>query len=399
MYEHLKERIQELAAKHKVDIIAIRRHLHAHPELSFQEFNTAQFIGKTLKKMGIEVQEGIAKTGLMVLIKGKNPDKRTIALRADIDALPIQEQNDVPYKSQVDGVMHACGHDVHTSSLIGTAKLLDELKEEFEGTVKLIFQPAEEKLPGGALAMIQAGVLKNPAPASILGQHVSPLIPIGQVGLTQGMIMASTDELHITVKGKGSHAASPHRAIDPILIAAHIIVALQQVVSRDTNPIVPALLSICQVKGGEATNIIPAEVHLAGTFRTIDEQWRAQGRQRIKELCQGIAQAMGGSCLVDIAKGYPSTYNHPALTHRTAEVAKEYLGSENVSFIDMSMGGEDFAYYAQQVPGCFYFIGIKNEAKGIDSFVHTPTFDVDERVLEIGPGLMTWLALQELAAN
>lgn len=397
MYDHLKDRIKQLAASNKATIVDTRRHIHAHPELSFQEFNTAQFIGKTLKDLGIEVQEGIAKTGLMALIKGKDPDKRTVALRADIDALPIQEENDVPYKSQIAGVMHACGHDVHTASLIGTAKILDALKDEFEGTVKLIFQPAEEKVPGGAISMIKEGVLNNPAPASILGQHVSPLIPIGQIGLIKGTMMASADELHITVKGKGGHAASPHYAADPVLIAAHIIVALQQIVSRNSDPIVPSLLSICKIQGGEVTNIIPEEVYLAGTFRTIDEQWREQAHQKIAGLAQGIAQAMGGSCIVDIAKGYPSTYSDPALTHRTGEAAKEYLGSENVSYRDMSMGGEDFAYYAQQVPGCFYFIGIRNEDKGIDSFVHTPTFDVDESVLEIGPGLMTWLALKELA--
>ena len=397
MYDHLKDHIKQLAASNKATIVDTRRHIHAHPELSFQEFNTAQFIGKTLKNLGIEVREGIAKTGLVAVIKGKNSDKRTVALRADIDALPIQEKNDVPYKSQVAGVMHACGHDVHTASLIGTAKILDALKDEFEGTIKLIFQPAEEKAPGGALSMIKEGILKNPVPASILGQHVSPLIPAGQIGLTKGTMMASADELYITVKGKGGHAASPHYGVDPILIAAHIIVALQQIVSRNSDPIMPSLLSICKIQSGEATNIIPEEVYLAGTLRTIDEQWREQAHQKITDLAQGIAQAMRGSCVVDIAKGYPSTYSDPELTHRTGEAAKEYLGSENVNYRDMNMGGEDFAYYAQQVPGCFYFIGTRNEDKGIDSFVHTPTFDVDESVLEIGPGLMTWLALKELA--
>ncbi|MEM7055778.1 MAG: M20 family metallopeptidase [Bacteroidota bacterium] len=396
MYDHLKDYIKQLAASNKATIVDIRRHIHAHPELSFQEFSTAKFIGKTLKDLGIEVQEGIAKTGLVALIKGKNPDKRIVALRADIDALPIQEKNDVAYKSQVGGVMHACGHDVHTASMIGTAMILDALKDRFEGTVKLIFQPAEEQVPGGAISMIKEGVLKNPAPASILGQHVGPTIPIGQVGLTKGKMTASADELYITVQGQEGHVASPHRAVDPILIAAHIIVALQQIV-KNSDPIVPSLLSICQVQGGEATNIIPASVYLAGTFRTANEQWREQAHQKITDLVQGIAQAMGGSCIVDIAKGYPSLYNDPALTHRVGEAAKEYVGSENVSYIDMCMGGEDFAYYAQQVPGCFYFIGIRNEDKGIDSFVHTPTFDIDEHALEIGPGLMTWLALQELA--
>lgn len=398
MYKHLKERIKQLAESNKSMIIDLRRYIHTNPELSFEEFETAKFIGKTLKDLHIEVQEGIANTGLIAIIKGNNPDKQTIALRADIDALPIQEQNNVAYKSQVKGVMHACGHDVHTASLIGTAKVLHALREEFEGTIKLIFQPAEEQSPGGAISMIREGVLRNPSPTSIIGQHVSPILPVGQVGFTKGTVMASTDELYITVKGKGGHAASPHLAVDPILIAAHLITALQQIVSRNSNPILPVVLSICQIHSGDATNIIPEEVHLAGTLRTINEQWRVQAHQKINDLIQGVTQAMGGTCIVDIQKGYPSTYNDPALTDRVMEVTKEYIGRENVIDMDLNMGGEDFAYYAQQIPGCFYLIGTKNEAKKIDSFVHTPTFDVDEGVLELGPGLMAWVALNELAA-
>jgi amidohydrolase len=396
MFDHLKERIKQLAASNKEQVVAIRRHIHMHPELSFQEFNTAQFIGQTLKKLGIEVQEGIAKTGLVATIRGKNPDKRTVALRADIDALPIQEQNQVSYKSQASGIMHACGHDVHISSLIGTAQILHALRDEFEGTVRLIFQPAEEKAPGGAIGMIQEGVLRNPVPASILGQHVYPLLPAGKIGFTKGTIMASTDELHITVKGQGGHAASPNLAIDPILIASHLIVALQQLISRSKDPIMPGVLSICQINGGEATNIIPEEVYLAGTLRAISEEWREQAHQKITKLCQGMAQAMGGDCMVDIRKGYPHTYNDPALTDRVSEVTKQYIGSENVVEAPLNMGGEDFAYYAQQIPGCYYLLGVKNEARGIKSFVHTPTFDIDESALELGPGLMAWLALNEL---
>ena len=397
MYDHLKDHIKQLAASNKATIVDTRRHIHAHPELSFQEFNTAQFIGKTLKNLGIEVREGIAKTGLVAVIKGKNPDKRTVALRADIDALPIQEKNDVPYKSQVAGVMHACGHDVHTASLIGTAKILDALKDEFEGTIKLIFQPAEEKPPGGALSMIKEGILKNPVPASILGQHVSPLIPAGQIGLTKGTMMASADELYITVKGKGGHAASPHYGVDPILIAAHIIVALQQIVSRNASPKTPSVLSFGRVIADGATNIIPDEVKIEGTFRAMDEKWRSDAKRKMKKMAESIAEGMGGSCEFNIVHGYPYLENNPALTDLARDAAIDYLGADKVVDLDVWMAGEDFAFYSQEIDASFYRLGVRNEAKGITSFVHTPTFDIDEDALEIGCGLMSWIALQTLA--
>jgi amidohydrolase len=395
--EQLKDRIQQLAQINHTQIVAIRRHLHENPELSFQEYNTAKFIAKNLKGFGLEVREGIANTGLIAIVKGKNSSRKTIALRADIDALPIHEENEVSYKSKVNGLMHACGHDVHTASLISTAIIINNLKEEFEGTVKFIFQPAEEKAPGGAIAMIKEGALQNPAPTSIIGQHVCPIIPAGKVGFTKGTVMASADEIYITVKGKGGHAASPHAAIDPILIASHIIIALQQIVSRNTDPIKPCVLSICQIKAGEATNVIPEVVHLSGTLRTVSEQWRKEAHKKITNLCQSIAEGMGGDCEVNIGQGYPPTYNDPMLTERMFEAACTYMGYEHVHYMDMNMGGEDFAYYAQQIPGCFYMIGVQNMNMGINSFVHTPTFNVDEKVLEIAPGLMAWLALHELA--
>lgn len=367
-----------------------------HPELSFQEFNTAKFIAKTLQELNIEFQAGIADTGLMALVKGKNPTKATVALRADIDALPILEANDVPYKSQNEGVMHACGHDVHTTSLIGVAKLLEGLKEEFEGTVKLIFQPAEEKNPGGALSMIKGGVLAHPKPASIIGQHVDPTLPAGKVGFIKGTMLGSADELYLTVKGQGGHAASPNRAVDPILIAAHIIVALQQIVSRNSKPITPSVLSLCHINGGETTNVIPEVVQIAGTFRTVDEQWRVEAHQRMTDLACGLAQSMGGQCEFVINKGYPCLNNDADLTQRAMEAAKDFLGAAHVLDIELCLGAEDFAYYAQQIPGCFYYLGVQNSARGINSHVHTPTFDVDESALALGPGLMTWLALQEL---
>jgi len=397
MYAHLKDTIKKRAKEQCATLIEIRRHLHRYPELSFQEFNTAKFIAKTLKALNIEIQEGLANTGLMALVRGKNPDKATVALRADIDALPIQEANRIPYKSKNDGVMHACGHDVHTASLIGAATLLNGLKEEFEGTIKFIFQPAEEKNPGGAIAMIREGVLEHPKPMSIMGQHVDPSLPVGQVGFVKGTMLGSADELYITIQGKSGHAASPQRAIDPILIAAHVIVALQQLISRNCHPVVPSVLSLCHIKGGETTNVIPEMVHISGTFRTTDETWRRQAHQKMASLVAKMAQAMGGKGKLVINQGYPCLNNDPALTQRNIEAAKAFLGTNQVvDDIGLRMWAEDFAYYAQKIPGCFYYLGVQNNALGINAHVHTPLFDVDEAALELGSGLMAWLAIQEL---
>jgi amidohydrolase len=394
--QHLKNSIQQLAKANHAQIIDIRRHIHAHPELSFQEYKTAAFIATTLQGYGLPVQSQVANTGLVVQIEGRNPAKRVLALRADIDALPIQEANEVPYKSTVDGVMHACGHDVHAASLIGTAIILDKVKDAFEGTIKLIFQPAEEKSPGGAIGMIQAGVLQNPAPAIILAQHVSNDLPVGKIGFAKGPVMANTNELYITVYGKGGHAACPHTAVDPILIAAHIIVALQQIVSRQTDPITPCVLSICNIAAGAAINAIPEVAYLAGTVRTSNEACRKKVKQQITLLAQSIAAGMGGSCEVTILEGYPATYNDPALTERMMQAAGEYMGVAQVQSVDMCMAGEDFAYFAKEIPGCFYFLGIQNKSLGIDSNIHTPTFNIDEEALAIAPGLMAWLAIHEL---
>jgi len=399
MYDHLKQAIKKMARAQHTTLVGIRRHLHMHPELSFQEFKTAKFIAKTLREMNIELQEGVANTGLVALIKGKNPEKATVALRADMDALPIHEANEVPYKSKNPGVMHACGHDVHTSSLIGVAKLLKSLKEEFEGTVKLIFQPAEEKNPGGAMAMIQAGVLEQPKPMSIMGQHVDPSIPVGKVGFVKGTMLGSADELYITVQGKGGHASSPHHAVDPILIAAHIIVALQQLVSRNGNPMVPSVLSLCQINAGTTTNLIPETVQIAGTFRTIDEQWRSKAHQQMNDMACGIAKAMGGHCSFVIDQGYPCLNNDGALTQRSREAASAFLGAEQVVDVALRMWAEDFAYYVQRIPGCFYYLGVQSDARGAQSQLHTPTFDVDEAALALGPGLMAWLAIHELGVQ
>jgi len=392
----LAEKIKELSKKHLEEAIRTRRHLHMYPELSFMETQTSAFVGQKLKDEGIEVREKVANTGLVAVIKGKNPGKKTIALRADMDALPILETNDVPYKSKNTGVMHACGHDVHTTSLLGAAHILNALKTEFEGTVKLIFQPGEEKLPGGASLMIREGVLRDPAPAAILGQHVMPLIEVGKVGFRSGVYMASTDEIYVTVKGKGGHGAMPHMNIDPVLITANMLVALQQIVSRNANPIMPSVLSFGRVIADGATNVIPNEVKLEGTFRTLDEKWRNDAHLKMKHLAETLARSMGGSCEFNIEKGYPVLYNEEKLTASARKHAVDFLGRENVQDLEIWMAAEDFAFYSQQVDACFYRLGVRNEAKGITASVHTPTFDIDENALLTGMGLMAYLALKEL---
>jgi amidohydrolase len=346
--------------------------------------------------MDLIPQEGIANTGVVALIEGRNAASKVIGLRADMDALPIHEANDVPYKSQNTGVMHACGHDAHTASLLGTARILTQIKDEFEGTIKLVFQPAEEKAPGGASLMIKDGVLQNPNVGSMLGQHVAPNIAVGKIGFREGMYMASTDELYLTVKGKGGHGAMPDTLIDPVLIASHIIVAMQQIISRNRKPANPSVLSFGRFIADGVTNVIPNEVKIQGTWRCMDEEWRADGLKRMKKLAESMAEAMGGSCDFDVVKGYPFLKNHPELTRRTKAAATAYMGVENIVDLDLWMAGEDFAFYSQVVDSCFYRLGTRNEARGIVSGVHTPTFDIDEQSLAIGPGLMAWLALEEL---
>jgi amidohydrolase len=392
----LLDSIKQLSETYFDDTIAIRRHLHAHPELSYKEFNTAKFVAKKLSEYGLSPTEGVAETGIVALIEGKNPSKKTIALRADMDALPIQEANEVNYKSTVPGVMHACGHDVHTSSLLTVSRVLFELKDQFEGTIKLIFQPGEEKNPGGASLMIKDGVLENPKPSNIIGQHVMPLIPVGKIGFREGMYMASCDEIYLTVIGKGGHGATPELAIDPIVIASHIIIALQQIISRNASPKQPTVLTFGNIIGNGATNIIPNEVKIAGTFRAMNEEWRASALSKIKKMAESIAEGMGGKCEVEISKGYPYLENNPALTRRIKAAAAQYVGEENVVDIDITLGAEDFSYYSQVIPASFYRLGTRNETKGITSYVHTPTFDIDEDALKIAPGLMAWMAVQEL---
>lgn len=391
----LLDRIKSLSHTYHSQTVEQRRHLHANPELSYKEFNTVKYVAEQLRSFGIE-PTGIATTGLIAEVTGKNPDKKIIALRADMDALPIVEANQVSYKSINEGVMHACGHDVHTSSLLGTAHILQTIKNDFEGTVRFLFQPGEEKNPGGASYMIRDGALENPRPASIIGQHVFPLLPAGKIGFREGMYMASADEIYLKVIGKGGHGAAPDLAIDPIVIASHIIIALQQIISRNANPRQPTVLTFGNIIGHGATNIIPNEVNIAGTFRAMNEEWRNAALDKIKKMAESLAEGMGGRCEVEISRGYPYLENNPELTRRIKQAATEYVGEDNVVDIDITLGAEDFAFYSQIIPASFYRLGTRNDAKGFSSYVHTPTFDIDEDALAISTGLMAWMAIAEL---
>ena len=391
----LKDKIKKLAADHADEFINIRHHLHAHPELSYKEFETSEFIQKKLTEFGIE-NKVLATTGIVGLIKGKNPDKKIIALRGDMDALPITEENNVDYRSQNAGVMHACGHDVHSTCLLGAAKILNKTKEEWEGTVKLIFQPGEERNPGGASIMIKEGVLEDPKPQAIFALHVHPGLPVGKLSFRSGMVMASADEIYITIKSKGGHAASPHLTVDTILIASHLIIALQQIVSRNNDPFNPSVLSITSVQGGNTTNVIPSEVKLMGTFRAMNEEWRFKAHELIKKQSTELVHAMGGEIDITIDVGYPFVLNNEQLTNAAKQKAGEYMGNENVEQTELRMGAEDFAYYSHQFPACFFRLGVGNIAKGITAGVHTPKFNIDESAIEIGMGMMAWLATIEI---
>lgn len=389
----LTEKIKQLARQYAPDLISIRHHLHAHPELSYQEFETSKFVQGKLSEAGIPFRV-MATTGVVGLIEGRHPGKRVIALRADMDALPIREENDIPYRSKKEGVMHACGHDVHTTILLGAARILNELKNEWEGTVKLIFQPGEEKNPGGASLLIKEGVLNDPAPQAIFGLHVHPGLETGKLSFRGGMVMASADEIYITIRGKGGHAAAPHLTADTVLIASQLVVSLQQVISRNRNPFSPSVLSITSIQGGHTTNVIPTEVKLMGTFRAMDEEWRFRAHELIRKQAKALVEGMGAELDLHIDVGYPMVYNNEALDHIARREAAAYMGSANVLETEVRMGAEDFGYYTRQIPGCFYRLGVMNIEKGITAGVHTPVFNVDEGAIEIGAGMMAWLGSQ-----
>lgn len=394
----LKEDIKSLAKKYSPEFIKIRHHLHANPELSYQEFETSKFVQEKLTSFGIPFQIK-ATTGVVGLIEGKNPSKRIIALRADMDALPIQEQNDIPYKSKNPGVMHACGHDVHTTCLLGAAKILSETKDDWEGTIKLIFQPGEEKNPGGASLLIKENVLENPAPQAIFGMHVNPQLETGKLSFRGGKVMASADEIYITITGKGGHAAAPHTTADTILIASQLVVALQQVISRNCDPFSPSVLSITSFHGGFTTNVIPGEVKLMGTFRAMDETWRYRAHEIIKKLSEDIVTGMGAKLDLHIDIGYPAVINDEKLTQQASVSAEKFLSPDLIEETEMRMGAEDFGFYCQKIPGCFFRLGTGNKEKGIISGVHTPLFNIDEDAIEIGMGIMAWLGATASTKN
>jgi amidohydrolase len=392
----LLEKIKTLAAQGQDENIAIRRHLHANPELSYQEFETCKFVQAQLTKIGIPFTV-IATTGVLGIIEGKNPSKRVIALRADMDALPIIEENEVEYKSKNEGVMHACGHDVHTTILLGAAKILWSLRAEFEGTIKLLFQPGEEKNPGGASYMIRDGALQNPTPQGIIGLHVHPGLPFGKLSFRKGRVMASADELYVSIKSSGGHAATPHQTVDTVLVAAQLITSLQTIISRNRNPQNPSVLSICSIHGGNTTNVIPSEVKLMGTFRAMDEVWRFKAHELMMQQAKGLAIATGAEIDFRVDVGYPTVDNEPAITEAAWKLADEYMGAENVEETELRMGAEDFGYYSQVIPGCFFRLGVRNESKDAIHNVHTPVFKVDEDAIAHGVGMMAWLGVSLFA--
>lgn len=388
--------IKQLSREFFKETIANRRHIHRHPELSFEEEKTAQFISKKLSEWDIPHQSGIGGHGLVGIIGKASDNGKCIALRADMDALPIQETNSHDFVSLNDGVMHACGHDAHTSMLLTAARILKQIEHQFKGQIKLVFQPAEEKLPGGALGIIKDGGLKNPDAQRIVGQHVFPGLEAGYVGFREGAYMASADEITIRVKGKGGHAAMPDQINDTVLATAQLIVNLQQLVSRFAPPIVPSVLSFGKVIAEGAFNIIPDEVFIQGTFRTFDETWRAAAKKHIYRIVQANAMAANLKIELHIEDGYPFLMNDAETTRIAKEAAIDYLGAEKVIDLDQRMTAEDFAWYSQLMPATFYRIGTANKSKGIVGNLHTSTFDIDEQSLLIGPGLMAWIAVEQL---
>lgn len=395
MLDMLLEEIKKLSADIFPEVINNRRYLHANPELSFHEYETGAYIRNALTNIGVE-WTAVAETGVLAIIKGALPSEKVVALRADIDALPITETNEIPYASLQKGVMHACGHDAHTASLLGTAKILQSLKHSFGGTVKLLFQPGEEKLPGGATLMIRDGVLKDPTPAAVVGQHVMPSLPAGKIGIRKGKFMASMDEITLHIHGRGGHGAQPHLNIDPVVIASQVIVSLQQVVSRMANPSIPSVLSFGRFIADGAINVIPDSVYIEGTFRTMNEEWRDKAHEQIRKITEATVEGMGGTCQLNIRKGYPALMNEEVLTGNVITYIEEYAGKENIIDLDIWMASEDFAYYGRELPACFYLLGVGNIERNITASLHTPGFNIDEEALRLSPGLMAYIAIRGL---
>ncbi len=395
----IKNKIKELAKQYYPEIVDIRRFLHENAELSFEEYKTSEYICSQLDKMNIPYKKGYVKTGIIATLKGKNPDKKVIALRADMDALPIHENEDHPFKSCTAGVMHACGHDAHSSSLLGTAKILNELNDQWEGTILLIFQPGEETFPGGAKMMMEEGALDNPKPEIIIGQHVLPDMETGDVGFKEGMYMASGDEVYLTIRGKGGHAAMPHTLNDNVLIAANIIVAMQQIVARMVPADIPTVLSFGRFIAEGATNIIPEKVEIAGTLRTMNEEWRAKIKTHIRKIAKEMAESMGATCEIKINDGYPVVTNNVPVTELAHQAASDYLGNEHVHKMKIRMTAEDFGYYTQKYPCTFYRFGVKQNNEVSTGALHTPGFNLNETAIETSMGTMAYIAIQALAKD
>ena len=393
-----KETLQHLANELFPEILEIRRHIHQHPELSFHEQKTAEYICGVLDRENISFRKGIAGHGILAEIPGRGTGP-IIGLRADMDALPILEDPAARYRSVNEGVMHACGHDVHMACLIGAARILNGLSDSFPGKVKLIFQPAEEKAPGGARLMLEDNLFGREEPDMMIAQHVYPVMYKGRVGFKGGKYMASSDEIYITVRGKGGHAAMPHQTTDSVLIASHILVALQQIVSRHAEASMPTVLSIGKVTANGAVNVIPPEVTMEGTFRTMDEEWRSEAHGRMIKMARSIAESMGASCDFRIVEGYPVLNNDPGITARSLEYAADYLGEENVEELDIRMTAEDFAFFAQKYPSVMYRLGVRSPGQAQPRELHTPQFDVDEEAIKTGMGTLAWLALSFLTGK
>jgi amidohydrolase len=391
------DQIRDKAKQYFPEVQSIRHHLHAHPELSFQEHTTSAYISETLTGWGVQHQTGVAGTGIVVVLEGRNPGKKCVAIRGELDALPIQEANDVAYKSENKGVMHACGHDVHTSCALGTIRILNDLKSEWEGTLKVLFQPGEEKDPGGASLMIKEGVLENPKPDAIFALHVYPHLPSGSVGFHAGQYMASADEIYITIEGKGGHAALPHLTVDAISISALVISGLQQVISRKGNPIIPSVLTFGKIQGGFTTNVIVDRVEIMGTFRTMNEKWRYEAHKWIKDFTEKTCEAYGAKATVEIPSGYPSLFNEPKLTNQSEQWAREYLGPDNVHPLNIRMTADDFAFYSQYMPSCYFRLGTSRNNEEFTVPVHNAHFDIDEDAIGVGMGTMAWLVVNALS--
>ena len=390
----LHDKIKEIASEIKDKVVIARQYLHKNPELSFKEYNTSAFIKDYLNKIDVSWIP-VAGTGVLATIRGNQLSGKVIALRADIDALPIQEETPLEFKSVNQGIMHACGHDVHTASLLGVAQILKRLEKEIDGTVKLIFQPAEEILPGGAIQILQESAFLNPKVDTIIGQHVMPSIESGKIGIRRGKMMASMDEISIKVIGKGGHGAQPNETNDPVVAASTIIVTLQQIISRHSDPRIPSVLSFGKINANGSTNIIPDRVSMEGTFRTLDEHWREKAHEIIRNMITSIAAGLGCSCEIEIRKGYPCLHNQEELTDAIHSYMKEYVGVENVVETEVWMASEDFAYYAQQASSCFYLLGTGFSDK-LNQGLHTSTLEINENCIEIGMGLMSYLTIKTL---